>query len=268
MALAWSCSPESIFLLSAASTSCCSSSRPRWRSAVTSSPPFAHSNSTPRSSSRRLSDCRSAMSPSMRRRRCITFCALAWSLQKVGAAMCFSMSASCSSRLAASKVPPEFRRAAAQLVVASFEVVEVDGHRRSPEYSSVSRRKKRGGDERDREISNQIADRRVDRAGGEEAYLFHESHLLKDSRRHNDPPVRIDDAADPGVRGARHISSVLDRPHRRHREMLIGRRRLSVPGIVGDRGKQLAALEDRLAHERGIDDLVADRGAGQMVRDG
>src|SRR5687768_177210 len=195
MALAWSCSPASIFLLSAASTSCCSSSRPRSRSAVTSSPPLAHSNSTPRSSSRRFSDCSSAMSPSMRRRRCITFCALAWSLQNVGAAMCFSMSASCSPRLAASKIPPEFRRAAAQLVVASFEVVEVDGQGRSPEYSLMSRRKKRGDDERDRQIRNQIADRRVDGADRQEAYLLYESHLLKDSRRGNDPPVRVDDAA-------------------------------------------------------------------------
>jgi hypothetical protein len=37
------------------------------------------------------------------------------------------MSASCSPRLAASKIPPEFRRAAAQLVVASFEVVQIEG---------------------------------------------------------------------------------------------------------------------------------------------
>src|SRR5688572_32231065 len=42
----------------------------------------------------------------------------------------------------------------------------------------------------------------------------------------------------------------------------IGRRRVSVPGIVGDRGEQLAALEDRFSHQRGINDFVADRRAG------
>ena len=46
--------------------------------------------------------------------------------------MCFSMSASCSSRRAASKMPPQFGRAAAQLVVPSFEVVEIERVR--PEY--------------------------------------------------------------------------------------------------------------------------------------
>ncbi len=38
--------------------------------------------------------------------------------------MCFSMSASCSSRRAASKVPPQFCRAAAQGVVSLFVFVE------------------------------------------------------------------------------------------------------------------------------------------------
>jgi hypothetical protein len=49
-------------------------------------------------------------------------------LQKFGAPMCFSMSASCSSRRAASKMPPELGAAPAQVVKASFEIVEVEGH--------------------------------------------------------------------------------------------------------------------------------------------
>jgi len=56
----------------------------------------------------------------------MTFCASAWLFQKLGALMCFSMSASCSSSRAASKMPPQLGGARAEVVESSFEVVEVE----------------------------------------------------------------------------------------------------------------------------------------------
>jgi hypothetical protein len=58
----------------------------------------------------------------------MTFCACSWLLQNVGALMCFSMSASCSSGRAASKIPPQFLRAGPQTVVSPFEILEWGGH--------------------------------------------------------------------------------------------------------------------------------------------
>jgi hypothetical protein len=40
--------------------------------------------------------------------------------------MCFSISASCSSMRAASKMPPQFGAAPAQVVVSSLKVVEIE----------------------------------------------------------------------------------------------------------------------------------------------
>jgi hypothetical protein len=44
--------------------------------------------------------------------------------------MCFSTSPSWSSRRAASKIPPQFRRASAQLVVAPLQIIESNGGQR------------------------------------------------------------------------------------------------------------------------------------------
>ena len=84
MALARSCSPPSIFLVSAASTSCWSSSSPRSRSAPTSSPALRPLDQDAEIVGAPLQRLRSAWSSSSRRRRCITFCASAWLLQKSG----------------------------------------------------------------------------------------------------------------------------------------------------------------------------------------
>ena len=89
-----SCSPPSIFLISPASTSPWSASRPRTRSPLTSSPASNHSRRTTRSSVRWRSDFSSVTSSSRRRRRCSTCCAAAWLFQKSGALACASRRAS------------------------------------------------------------------------------------------------------------------------------------------------------------------------------
>ena len=48
-------------------------------------------------------------------------------------------------------------------------------------------------------------------------------------------------------------------------EVLKRRGRFSVPGVVGDRRQQLAALTNAGANQVGINDLVADRGADHMT---
>jgi hypothetical protein len=58
----------------------------------------------------------------------MTFCASAWLPQKPGALIAVSISASCSSRRAASKMPPQFRRATAQVFVLPNEIVEFIRH--------------------------------------------------------------------------------------------------------------------------------------------
>ena len=73
--------------------------------------------------------------------------------------------------------------------------------------------------------------------------------------------VRIDEAADAGVRGARQVASVLDRAHRRLVPVLIRRRRPAVPGVVGDRREQLAAVAHEAPDQARVDHLVADRRA-------
>ena len=105
--------------------------------------------------------------------------------------MCFSMSASCSSRRAPSKMPPQLGGAPAQLVVASFEVVEVErqrnllvrlnagrGNRLMPGTTQNDERK---NDECHRHVSHGITDRRVNRAAGKEPCLLDQTRLLKDS---------------------------------------------------------------------------------------
>jgi hypothetical protein len=58
----------------------------------------------------------------------MTFCASLWFPQKVGLAIVFSISASWSSRLAFSKMPPQFRAAPLQVVVSIFVISQVDSH--------------------------------------------------------------------------------------------------------------------------------------------
>ena len=123
IALRRSCSPPSIFLISAAWTSWSSASSACANSASTDSPASDHSSSTARSSFFFLSDTARSRSCSRRRRRCCTFCASAWSFQKSGAAARASRRVSSWSGRAASKIAPEIDGPPAQFFVASLQIV-------------------------------------------------------------------------------------------------------------------------------------------------
>jgi hypothetical protein len=58
----------------------------------------------------------------------MTCCAWSWRLQNPGSAICCSISESCSSRRAPSKIPPEFYGPPFKIFVSPHEVVECDRH--------------------------------------------------------------------------------------------------------------------------------------------
>ena len=128
IAFFWSCSPPSIFLVSAASTSRSSASSPSASSRSTSSPACAHSTSTDRSSSRVFSASTIWTSCSRRRRRCSIFCASAWSFQKSGCATSSSRRVSSSRGADRSKITPQLGGALRQVLVPPDEFFEHDCH--------------------------------------------------------------------------------------------------------------------------------------------
>src|SRR4030095_8479996 len=67
-------------------------------------------------------------SSSRRRRRCSSFCAVAWSFQKSGSDTRCSMDASSSAGRAASKMAPQIGGAARQVLVSAKLFVEGCGH--------------------------------------------------------------------------------------------------------------------------------------------
>ncbi len=173
------------------------------------------------SSVRRRSDSSSVRSSSSRRRRCMTFCASAWLLQKSGAAMRGSTSASCSSRCAPSKMPPQFHRPLAQVLVTPNEIINGNCHdtllqaglktRLCETHQDVEadlptsqgrttepwRRRsgppdnnERDGDERHRHVRHDVANLRVDRPDRQKPDLLDQRRLFKDSRLLHDAPVR------------------------------------------------------------------------------
>lgn len=73
-----------------------------------------------------------------------------------------------------------------------------------------------------------------------------------------DPAVRVDDTADAGGRGAEQEPPVLDGPEDRHGEVLAGRRRPSIPAVVGDGNEEISPFFREPPDEIGKDDLVAD----------
>src|SRR3954470_13632555 len=129
IALLRSCSPPSIFLVSPAVTSAASSSRPAARSSATGSPAWAHSASTARSSTRRLSESLREASTSIALRRCSSFCAAAWSFQKSGSPTRCSILASSSAGRAASKIAPQIGCALGEILIPAELLVELkSGH--------------------------------------------------------------------------------------------------------------------------------------------
>src|SRR5688572_14467978 len=118
-----------------------------------------------------------------------------------------------------------------------------------------------------RHVRDQITGLRIDRATGQETRLPDQTHLLKDTRPDDDTSVRVNDAADARIRGAREVAALLDGAHRGHLPVLIRRRRPAIPAVVGDRRQQLAACRDRIAGQRREDDLVTDGRADAMRAD-
>src|SRR5690606_25622065 len=92
----------------------------------------AHSSSTPRSATRRLSESRSSTSSLRRRRRCSAFCASCWSVQKSGAAMRASSASSSPLPVARSKIAPQVVGPTHHLVRPPNELVLSQRHCRSP----------------------------------------------------------------------------------------------------------------------------------------
>src|SRR5687767_3566598 len=127
IALAASCSPPSIFLVSAASTCSSSESSALARSAVTSSPLCAHSSRTPMSSIFLARLSRSSRSSASRRCRCRVFCASAWLSQKFGAATLCSSWASSPGSWALSKIAPHIGCALEQIGRSPDQVIENNG---------------------------------------------------------------------------------------------------------------------------------------------
>ena len=87
-------------------------------------------------------------------------------------------------------MPPQFGRAAAQLLVASFEVVEIESQYGSPvsfrlkaEAAAIrlkpdsTKEEKREHDDRHRDVRHDVADRGIHRPAGEEARLLHQADL-------------------------------------------------------------------------------------------
>ena len=257
MALARSCSPPSIFLISAASTSCFERRRaPRCRSAATSSPASAHSSSTARSSiggSASRAASRSSLEPAAALQDLLRFGLV---LPEVGAAMRRFERASSSAIVGASKIAPQIAAALHQIfangasdrpvcmrhVPAPCHGVSAAAATSDPGHGQRRRRRGRTAP-RDRQLSHTPSGACRNRASPTT------TAVLEHAVPHEDAAVRIDDAADAGVGGAHQIAALLDRPHRRQLEVLIRRRRVAEPGVVGDRRQQLAALAHRLAHQ-------------------
>src|SRR3954451_5190241 len=125
-----SCSPPSIFLVSPVSTVVDKSSSPRARSSATGSPASAHSTSTARSSVRRRSDSLRSRSSSRRRRRWSSFCAPVWSFQKSGSETRSSIEESSSAERGVSKIAPQVRGAARQILIPAKLFVQLYGHKK------------------------------------------------------------------------------------------------------------------------------------------
>src|SRR5262249_15786727 len=80
-----------------------------------------------------------------------------------------------------------------------------------------------------------------------------------------DLPVAVDDGADPAAGRPNHGDAILDGAERRLGQMLVRRRRVAVPGVVGDVDAELGSAIHEPARQRGEDALVADEGAEAAV---
>ena len=131
-----SCSPPSIFRISAASTSRLELLEPaiEFRDHVLALPrPTRRARQVVGSA--RAAIRRSVTSSSRRRRRCSVFCAAAWSFQKSGSAERASTCLSSSAGRAASKMPPHLGCTLREFLVAADEFVEHE----SQETSKMAR---------------------------------------------------------------------------------------------------------------------------------
>src|SRR6185369_5218055 len=88
----------------------------------------------------------------------MTFCASAWLLQKSGSLMRFSVSASCSSRRAPSKMPPEFGGSLVEPFIPAYQIFEFYGHCLPP-----TDRNQGANRQDDRGIGDHVPDSRIDR---------------------------------------------------------------------------------------------------------
>src|SRR4051812_22665359 len=77
------------------------------------------------------------------------------------------------------------------------------------------RREKRGGGDHQRQPRDEVSYPAVNSAILEETHVLHDHSLLEQRRPDKHAAVRIDEPADAGIRRAREIPSLFDRPHRR-----------------------------------------------------
>ncbi len=76
----------------------------------------------------------------------------------------------------------------------------------------------------------------------------------------------VEDSGNPGVGGPQEPPPVLQGPHPRYLQVLVGRQRVAEPGIVADID-EIGRLRQGLAHLDGKDVLVADGDPGQALAD-
>ena len=148
--------------------------------------------STPMSSARRVSDSRSVRSSSSRRRRCMTFCASAWLLQKSGAAMLrldfgeLFVEAGTLKDASAARATRLFRSSYRRSDLQSRQPTRSSmGHLKvGLRYTTACSGQPAPTADRagNRHVGDDVADPRVDGPARQEAHLLDEPVLLKDTR--------------------------------------------------------------------------------------
>ena len=175
---------------------------------------------------------------------------------------------------AASKITPEIGGALHEVLVLAGQIIESDGHECLQRPSTWLRTVPSA-------VEGRTAARRASaphRCTRTDLRFCHKSSARRACARRRPEsrarksrtccstrPYGSTNPRDAGIGRARQIAPLLDRAHRRLQKMLIRRRRVAVPRVVGNRRQQLAAARHRLTHQPRKHNLVADGRADRAV---